>query len=139
MTGAQERFDKALEAMEAEPASTNTTSTRREERRYDGPIVIAFSTEDPGYMGEPREFDMDGVTYLTVPDPSLWPAASDPFPYVDGIRVVRDTANSYFYRQPDGSLLELAPVRPEGLRTSRLRDGHRGRPAGRPSHTGERS
>ena len=37
------------------------------ERRYDGPVVIIESNDDPGDMGEPREFAADGVDYLVVP------------------------------------------------------------------------
>lgn len=40
--------------------------------RYDGPVVIETSDEDPGDMGEPRQFTADGVTYLTVPPPEAW-------------------------------------------------------------------
>jgi hypothetical protein len=46
--------------------------------RLDGPIEIAQSDTDPGDMGEPRVFESDGVTYVTVPSFTFWglPAAT---------------------------------------------------------------
>jgi hypothetical protein len=45
-------------------------------KRFDGPVVIIQSLDDPGDMGEPREWIEDGVTHVVVPAWECWAAPS---------------------------------------------------------------
>ena len=46
---------------------------RPREQHYKGPLVVIQSLDDPGDMGEPREWTENGVDYLVVPAWECWP------------------------------------------------------------------
>lgn len=44
------------------------------ELRLDGPVVLIQANDDPGDMGEPRQWSEDGIHYVVVPSFALWPS-----------------------------------------------------------------
>lgn len=67
----------------------------RELRIEAGPVVIAQTRTDPGYMGEPRTFVSDGVTYVSVPDFDLWAVPDTGARGYDGAGMYHLTADEY--------------------------------------------
>src|SRR5689334_16006348 len=68
---------QAVERMVRKTTPANTWSDDHsavQELRLDGPVVIVQSLTDPGDIGEPRVFEADGVTYVTVPSLDHWRA-----------------------------------------------------------------
>lgn len=78
----------------SEPSDSDRVRTRRprwngRQIRLDGPVAVGQSDTDPGDMGEPRVFEADGVTYVTVPSFDLWPSDDLPPLTPDEARLAR--------------------------------------------------